>query len=100
MIIGVFLAPRARVTGANRADLQNFACKTARFSIANCAVLVPNVRATRKRSALTHSRSFQRRAMLSCAFEDVFAADGRVLRAKAGPKFVENFAIATENHGL
>ena len=35
MIIGVFLAPRARVTGANRDDLQNFACKTARFSIAN-----------------------------------------------------------------
>ena len=35
MIIGVFLAPRARVSGANRDDLQNFACKTARFSIAN-----------------------------------------------------------------
>ena len=35
MITGVFLAPRARVSGANRDDLQNFACKTARFSIAN-----------------------------------------------------------------
>ena len=35
MIIGVFLAPRARVSGANRDDLQNFARKTARFSIAN-----------------------------------------------------------------
>ena len=35
MIIGVFLAPRAHVSGANRADFQNFACKTARFSIAN-----------------------------------------------------------------
>ena len=32
-----------------------------------CALSVPNVRARRKRSALTHSKGFQRRAMQSCA---------------------------------
>ena len=35
MIIGVFLVPRVRVSGRNRADFQNFACKIARFSTAN-----------------------------------------------------------------
>jgi len=74
--------------------------KSREFRPQNRASSVPNVRATRKRSALTHSRSFPRRVMLSCAFEDVLAADGRVLRAKTAPKFVENFAISTENHGL
>ena len=35
MILGVFLAPHARVSGSNRADFQNCACKSARFSTAN-----------------------------------------------------------------
>ena len=34
MIVGVFLAPRARVGGGNGADLQSFARKIARISIA------------------------------------------------------------------
>ena len=32
MIVGVFFAPRARVGGRNRADLQSFARKIARIS--------------------------------------------------------------------
>ena len=32
MIVGVFLAPRARVGGRNRADVQSFARKIARIS--------------------------------------------------------------------
>ena len=34
MIVGVVLAPRDRITGRNRADFQNFACKIARISTA------------------------------------------------------------------
>ena len=34
MIVGVFLAPRARVGGRNGADLQSFARKIARISTA------------------------------------------------------------------
>ena len=58
-----------------------------------CALSVPNVRARRKRSALTHSKGFQRRAMHSCAFRDAFLGAGRVLRAKPAPKLVEHLAI-------
>ena len=58
-----------------------------------CALSVPNVRARRKRSALTHSKGFRRRAMHSCAFRNHFAGARRVLRAKTAPKLVETFAI-------
>ena len=54
---------------------------------------VPNVRARRKRSALTHSKGFRCSAMHSCAFRDALAGAGRVLRAKPAPKLVEHLAI-------
>ena len=58
-----------------------------------CAFSVPHVRARRKRSALTHSKDFRRRAMHSCAFGDAFAGVGRVWRAKTAPKLIQIFAI-------
>ena len=66
MIIGGFRAPRVRVGGRNRADFENFACKIARFSIANLRIFgAARARKTQEKRADSFQRlSTPRHALL------------------------------------
>ena len=99
MIVGVFLAPHARVGGRSRADLQSFARKIARISTAKLrkfgaerARMTQEKRADSFKMLLTPFYALVR-------FQECFASAGRVSRAKIAPNFGANLAISTENHG-
>ena len=101
MIVGVFLAPRARVGGGNGADLQSFARKIARISTAK----LRNFGAERaRRTQEKRADSFQMlltpcHALVRFKFRNALAGAGRVSRGKIAPNFGANLAISTENHG-
>ena len=99
MIVGVFLAPRARVGGRSRADLQSFARKIARISTAKLRKFgAERARRTQEKRA----DSFQM-LLTPChallRFQECFSRRRARVARQVAPKFGENFAISTENHG-
>ena len=96
MIIGVVLAPRERITGRNRADFQNFACKIARISTAKLRIFgAESARKTQEKRA----DSFQM-LLTPChalvRFQECFSRRRARVARQVALKFGENFAISTE----
>ena len=79
---------------------KNLRAKSREVRLQNRRISVPNVRATLNRRAQNQPVSFMRRSTPPCALVEDFGAAARVFCAKTVPKFIESFAISTENHAF
>ena len=77
---------------------KNLRAKSREFRPQNRTISVPTVRATFNLRAQNQSESFRRHSTPPCALRHASAAAARVFCAKTAPKFIETFAISTENH--
>ena len=72
--------------------------KSRDFRPQNRTISVPTVRATFNLRAQNQPESFRRHSTPPCTLRQASAAAARVFCAKTAPKFIETFAISTENH--
>ena len=77
---------------------KNLRAKSREFRSQNRTISVPTVRATFNLRAQNQPESFRRHSTPPCALRQGPAAAARVFCAKTAPKFIETFAISTENH--